>query len=78
MNEKPIPKDEAFRLCALIREQNQGRLYTFGGMMCWGCMTFGKNDPARMCVSSRPDYRGCLQVNARFDRSQQPDQVEHL
>ena len=65
--ETGISKNEAFRLCETIRAENRGKWYTFGGLMCWGCVTFSKGDPARMCVSSRADYRGCLQVNARYD-----------
>jgi len=31
-------------------------------------MRFSKGDPAKMCVGSQPDYRGCNLVNARYDR----------
>lgn len=65
----PIPKDEALALCEELRRHNRGKWYTFSGLMCLGCTTFSKGDPAKMCVSSRSDYRGCIQVNARYDRS---------
>lgn len=63
-----IPKEMAFQLCAEIREQYQGKWYTFAGLQCWGCTLASKGDPAKMCVSNRPDYRGCNLVNARYDR----------
>jgi hypothetical protein len=31
-------------------------------------MTFSKGDPAKMCLSSQPGYRGCYQINALYDR----------
>ena len=64
-----IPKDIAWQLCAEIRQANQGKWYTYNGLWCWGCGTFSKHDPAKMCVSNRADYRGCAQVNARYDRN---------
>lgn len=64
-----IPKDIALRLCAEIRQQYSGKWYTFAGLQCWGCSTFTQNDQTKMCVASRPDYRGCNLVNARYDRS---------
>ena len=63
-----VPQDVAFRLCAEIRQQYHGKWYTSAGMQCWGCVTSTKGDPDNMCVSSRPGYRGCNLVNARFDR----------
>jgi hypothetical protein len=63
----PIPKDIAQQLCAEIREANRGK-WGLAALQCWGCVTFSKGDPARMCAANRPDYRGCNRVNARFDR----------
>ncbi len=63
-----IPRDVAFQLCAEIRQAYRGKWYTFAGWQCWGCATFSKGEPARMCVSSRADYRGCNLVNSRYDR----------
>ncbi len=63
-----IPKEKALELCLEIRQENRRKWYTPAGMMCRGCLTFSKGDPAKMCFSSRPDYRGCYQVNARYDR----------
>ncbi len=63
-----IPKDVALQLCGEIRQENRHKWYTPAAMMCWGCTTFSKRDPAKMCFSSQPDYRGCYQINARYDR----------
>jgi hypothetical protein len=63
-----IPKETALQLCAEIRQEVRGKWYTFAGLQCWGCATFSKGDPAKMCVSSRPDFRGRALVNARYDR----------
>jgi len=63
-----IPKDTAFQLCAEIRQEYRGKWYTFAGLQCGGCIIFSKGDPAKMCVSNRPDYRGCNLVNARYDQ----------
>lgn len=63
-----IPKEVAFQLYAEIREQCHGMWHTFAGLQCWGCTLFSKSDPTKMCVSSRPDYRGCNLVNARYDQ----------
>jgi len=65
---KAIPKDVAFQLCAEIHQEYGGKWYTFAGWQCWGCLFFSKGDPAKMCVGSRPDYRGCNLVNARYQQ----------
>ncbi len=66
-----ITKDIAWQLCAEIRQENRHKWYTWGRWMCWGCVTFTKGDPAKMCFNSQPDYRGCVQVNARHERQSQ-------
>jgi len=63
-----IPRETALQLCVEIRQENRRKWRTWGRWMCWGCETFSKGDPDKMCVSSHPDYRGCVQVNARHDR----------
>ena len=63
-----IPKDTAFQLCAQIRGQYRRKWYTTAGLQCAGCMYFSKGDPAKMCVSNQPGYRGCNLVNARYDK----------
>jgi hypothetical protein len=63
-----IPKETALALCAEIRQQYLGKWYTLAGMQCWGCTTFSQGDPAKMCVSNDPGYRGCNLVNARYAR----------
>ena len=63
-----IPKDTALQLCAEIRQNYGHKWYTAASWQCRGCMRFSKGDPAKMCVGSRPDYRGCNLVNARYER----------
>ncbi len=63
-----IPKDVAFQLCTEIRQQYRGKWYTAAGWQCWGCTTFSHGDPAKMCISNRPDFRGCNLVNTRYDQ----------
>lgn len=64
-----IPEDIAVRLCTEIRTQNRGKWYTFNGLWCLVCAKQARGDSTKMCFSNRPDYRGCLQVNKRFDLS---------
>jgi hypothetical protein len=66
--ENALPKEIALQLCDEIRRRSLGKWYTLAGMQCWGCLTFSKGNPAKMCVGSRPDYSGCNLVNARYDR----------
>jgi hypothetical protein len=67
-----MPKDIALQLCNEIRQLHGGKLYTFAGMQCWGCTTFSRGDPNRMCFSSQADYRGCNLVNSRYEKMVQP------
>lgn len=67
-SENVIPKDVAQQLCKEVRQQFSGKWYTLAGMQCWGCTTYSKDDPTKMCFSNHPGYRGCNLVNARFDR----------
>jgi hypothetical protein len=57
----------ALELCEEVRRDNRGKWYTFNGMWCWGCATFSRGDPKKMCFSNSPDHRGCAQVNRRYD-----------
>jgi hypothetical protein len=66
-----ISKETAWQLCAEIRRENQGKWYTINGLWCWGCEKFSHRDPAKMCFANSPTYRGCAQVNARYDRQSQ-------
>jgi hypothetical protein len=66
-SDAPISREEAYAICAQLRQEHEGKWYTFDGLMCWGCQKFSGGDPARMCVSNAPDYRGCIQVNRRYD-----------
>ncbi len=68
MEEKrAIPSRIAWQLCAEIRKEYGGKWWTFAGMQCAGCTRFSKGDPAKMCVASRPDYRGCNLVSKAYD-----------
>ncbi len=64
----PIAQETALRLCDEIHQQFQGKWWTLAGMQCYFCRKFSHGDPAKMCVSSRPDFRGCNLVTARYDR----------
>ncbi len=69
VSQGPIAAETALQLCADIRQQYQGRWWTLAGMQCYFCQKFSHGDPAKMCVSSRPDFRGCNLVTARYNRS---------
>lgn len=60
-----IPREVALQFCAEICVKNKRRLFT----QCWGCWKTSKGDPVKMCISSRPNYRGCRLVNVRYDQS---------
>ena len=62
-----IPQDKALELCEVILHENQGKLYTFNGLWCWGCSTFS-GEPDKRCFNGAPGCRGCAQVNRRHDR----------
>ena len=66
MPEEAIPKEVALQLCEDVRERNRGKWYTARGLWCWGCRTFSRGDPERMCFSAAPTHRGCGQVNALY------------
>jgi hypothetical protein len=68
-----IPQDVAVKLCAEIQQKYRGKWYTAAGMQCWGCITFSKGDPDKMCINNQPDYRGCNLVNARYDLQLHPE-----
>ena len=63
-----IPRDVGSQLCAEIRQENRRRWYTFAALRRWGCSTFSKGDPAKMCLTSKPGYRGCNLVEAPHAR----------
>ena len=66
-----LPRDLALRLCQESRDENKGRWYRWTTWMCWGCTTFSRGDVGKMCLSSQPDNRGCVQVNARLERQRE-------
>lgn len=63
-----IPQEVAFQLCTEIRQQYRGKWYTFAGLQCMGCITASKGNPAKMCISNAPGYRGCNLVNTRYEQ----------
>ena len=68
-----IPRETALRLCQEIRQDNRGKWYTFNGLWCWGCSTFSRGNPDKLCFASKADCRGCGQFNARFDTLPSPE-----
>ncbi len=62
------PKDQALAICEAIIKENRGKWYTVNGMWCWGCTTFTRGDLDKRCFNNSPDFRGCAQVNQRFDK----------
>ncbi len=64
-----IPQETALGLCAEIRQQYRGKWWTLAGMQCTFCLKFSSGDPAKMCVGSRPDFRGCNLVTASYERT---------
>jgi hypothetical protein len=65
---KPLSRELALQLCQEIQTENRGKWYTFNGVWCLACAAQAKGDPARLCVSNSLDYRGCMQVNKRYEQ----------
>lgn len=61
-----IPRETALQLCAEIRGENRGKRYRFAHMQCWGCTTFAKGNPDKMCLSSQEGCSGCNLINKRY------------
>jgi hypothetical protein len=61
-----IPKAVAPQLCAGIHEENRGKWYRFAHLQRWGCMSFTKGNPDKMCLSSQEGYRGCNLINKSY------------
>jgi hypothetical protein len=61
-----IPRETALQLCAEIRQENRGKWYRFAHIQCWGCTTYAKGDPDKLCLNSQEGYRGCNLVNKRY------------
>jgi hypothetical protein len=61
-----IPLEVGLKLCGEIRDETGRALFSFARWQCWGCLKASKGEPAKMCVGSRPDGRGCNLVNARY------------
>ena len=67
-----IPRETALGLCREIRQQNRARWYTLNALRCLRCTLFSGDDLDKRCFASKPDYRGCGQVNIRFDALPRP------
>lgn len=67
-SESAIPKEDALKICADLRDEYLGKWYTLAGLQCSGCTIFSRGDPAKMCISNQPDNRGCSLVNARYNQ----------
>ena len=61
-----ISREVALQLCAEIREENRGKWYRFAHLQCWGCTTYAKGDPDKMCLRSPEGYSGCNLINKRY------------
>jgi len=61
-----IPREVALQLCAEIRQENRGKWYSFARLQCWGCMTYVKGDPDKMCLINQEGYSGCNLINKRY------------
>lgn len=62
-----IGKYVAWQLCAEIWKENRGKWYTLNGFQCWRCWRASQRTPADRLVSRQDGYRGCAQVNQRYD-----------
>ena len=61
-----IHREAALQLCAEIRKENRGKWYRFARLQCWGCMTYAKGNPDKMCLRSPEGYSGCNLINKRY------------
>jgi len=48
-----IPREIALQLCTEIRQENRRKWYTLAAMLCRECQAFSRDDPTKMCFSSR-------------------------
>lgn len=71
LSTQAIPQDVAWQLCQETQDENRGKWVRWTAWWCWGCVKASKGDPAGMCFSNHPRYRGCSQVNTRYDRQHQ-------
>ena len=66
-----LSRETAIQLCSEIRRENRGKWYSFARLQCWGCMTFAKGNPDKMCLGSQEDNRGCNLINKRHAQQSQ-------
>jgi hypothetical protein len=64
----PISKDLALKLCAEIREEAQGKRYSYAAWQCWACENFAHGNPDKLNFATSVDFRGCMLINERFAR----------
>ena len=62
-----IPGEEAIRICERMMKNSQGKVFSLSRWQCWGCITFTKGDPDKMCFSGSEGNRGCSLINSAFD-----------
>ena len=67
INVEAIPKDVALQIYAEIRQENRRKRLSLAAVQCWGCFKFAKGNPAKMCIFSRLDNRGCNLVNKKYE-----------
>ncbi len=58
-----VPRELAESICAEIRRENLKSRFTLARLQCWGCTTFSRQDPAKMCLSNK---NGCNLVTERY------------
>jgi hypothetical protein len=63
-----IPREAALAICEEIRAEHRARLFSLAKLQCWSCITFAKGEAEKMGLGSAPGYRGCRQVNQRYDQ----------
>jgi hypothetical protein len=55
-----LSPDLAARLCQEVQDSQWIKVFT----QCWGCITFSKGDPAKMCGA----VVACNQVMTRYEK----------
>lgn len=65
-----IPREIALQICGEIRRENRRKWFSASRWQCWGCVTFTKGDPDKMCLRAQEGYSGCVLINKRYARQQ--------
>lgn len=61
-----ISREKAIKLCQEVRRENRRKWFSTAYWQCWGCVTFTKSNPDKMCLRTAEGYNGCALVNRRF------------